>query len=141
MQIGGHIELTENPWSALAHELVEETGYNVSDLKVLQPYKDIPDIRTNIIHPLPAFFNTHKFSEAHFHSDLCYAFLAEKAPTLLPQEGESTDLRWLTLEEIKNEVEAKNAYVDLLLPYQKIIDELLLTWYAVKTDQFSTTFM
>ena len=36
LQPGGHIEHTENPWQALAHELREETGYELSQLRVLQ---------------------------------------------------------------------------------------------------------
>lgn len=37
MQFGGHIELDETPWQAVRHELMEESGYDLSDLQILQP--------------------------------------------------------------------------------------------------------
>lgn len=37
LQPGGHVELNENPWQAIEHELREETGYTFDELEVLQP--------------------------------------------------------------------------------------------------------
>ena len=42
IQPGGHVEHTENPWQALAHELHEETGYSIDQLSVLQPWDRLP---------------------------------------------------------------------------------------------------
>ena len=36
MQFGGHVELNEDPWQAIIHELEEETRYVISELKILQ---------------------------------------------------------------------------------------------------------
>lgn len=37
MQPGGHVELHETPWQAVVHEIEEEAGYEISQLKILQP--------------------------------------------------------------------------------------------------------
>lgn len=34
LPIGGHVELNESPWQAIAHELDEESGYSMSQLMV-----------------------------------------------------------------------------------------------------------
>lgn len=110
LQIGGHIELNETPWQAVAHELKEEAGYDVSELKVLQPTSRIPRIDNTVVHPVPFFVNTHLIGENHFHSDLCYAFTAQALPRSRPADGESLDLRYVTKEEL-NELASKGEAV------------------------------
>jgi 8-oxo-dGTP diphosphatase len=100
MQPGGHIELTESPWQAISHEIVEETGYNLSQLKILQPEHRIVSLPGAQVHPMPVCHNTHKVGDDHFHSDIVYAFVVYDDPEGVPGEGESNDLRWFNLYEL-----------------------------------------
>ena len=59
MQIGGHIELDETPWQSMAHELGDETGYQLPELTLLQPFDTVPSIGDAIVHPVPFLVNTH----------------------------------------------------------------------------------
>lgn len=103
-QPGGHIETNENIWQAIEHELSEETGYAFNQLRIVQP-KYIQ--KANLteegmkLHPVPFISNSHPVNDDHFHSDNLYLFTVTEQPSNAPGEGESTDLRWLTLEEIQ----------------------------------------
>lgn len=102
MQIGGHIELNETPWQAVAHELVEESGYTLSELDILQPPHPYI-VRGAVTHPTPFMLNTHTAGKGpHYHSDLCFAFIAHDLPKQPPTDGESADIRWMTLAELES---------------------------------------
>lgn len=103
LPVGGHIEITETPWQALAHEIQEESGYSLSELSILQPRVRLTDVVEAVVHPQPFFSNTHSFdgTGGHYHSDLSYAFVAQNVPQRLPAEGESAELMWLTLSELQ----------------------------------------
>lgn len=120
LQIGGHIELDETPWQTVAHELVEESGYELSELKLLQPLPSVPMVDNAVVHPVPFLMNTHKIGE-HYHSDLCYAFVARDVPQSAPGEGESTDLRWVTQAELNQLAEAGKAVKDSTDIYNHIL--------------------
>ena len=77
MQAGGHIELGETPWQSVAHEVEEETGFRLAELKVAQHNTDRTVEVASINHPTPFDMNTHSVGNNHFHSDLCYGFVAE----------------------------------------------------------------
>ena len=109
MQPGGHVELDEDPWSALARELTEETGYALGQLSVLQPSTRVRQLGGAAVHPQPVCVQTHKsdavpipldISPAHWHTDLTYALVVEGPPAGTPAPGESRDLRWLTRDEL-----------------------------------------
>ena len=102
LQPGGHVELNENPWSALTHELAEETGYDISLLNILQP-KFLFDGLVETVHPVPLVSRSHVFpnSVKHFHTDNSYGFLTTDSPTLLLGEGESDVLYWFTYGELE----------------------------------------
>lgn len=115
MPIGGHVELDETPWQSIAHELSEESGYELDDLKILQPPGVIRALSRVALHPYPVAMNTHDFFDdragEHFHSDTAYAFVANGGPGHDVGEGESTDLRWLSeseLDAIKSELIFEN---------------------------------
>ena len=91
MQIGGHIELDETPWQAMVHELKEESGYEPSELSVLQHTDKLPADVGNISHPIPFSMNTHSVGNEHFHSDLCYGFVAYDTPKASAAAGESNN--------------------------------------------------
>lgn len=109
LQPGGHVELNENPWAAISHEIQEETGYDMDQLTLLQPNTLSVNKLTNptaILHPIPFYSNTHDASTpdlggtTHRHTDTAYLFVTDEEPRHLLGEDESQDLRWLSLEEI-----------------------------------------
>lgn len=104
LQAGGHVELDETPWQSIRHELIEETGYDLNQLRILQPASNRLDfLSTAVVHPIPVVTHTHAYSSqsTHKHTDTVYAFIASGEPKGLPAEGESQDVRWLTLSELK----------------------------------------
>ena len=44
LQFGGHIEPHETPWEAITHELLEESGYELGQLELLQPTSRIKQV-------------------------------------------------------------------------------------------------
>jgi 8-oxo-dGTP pyrophosphatase MutT (NUDIX family) len=122
MQAGGHIEIDETPWQSVEHELREETGYLLDELSVLQVSKPhiIPGAVT---HPTPFMVNTHTAGKGpHYHSDLCYAFIATDTPANTPLEGESEDLRWMTIQQMKTELDDR-VLDDVIHIYDAIIEQ------------------
>lgn len=95
---GGHVELHQSPWTAAMAELVEETGYQPHQLKVLQPAERMTFITRVDVHPIPAVCHTGQYpgDVLHFHSDSMYAFITDQEPEGAPAEGESTDIVMFT---------------------------------------------
>lgn len=105
MQPGGHVELAEDPWTALLREIEEETGYTPGQLLLHCPSMNtINNFEKDpkVFHPYPMSFNTHSVGQGdHFHTDLGYAFtVLDTEPELEQAEGESRDIRWLSLSDI-----------------------------------------
>jgi len=105
MQPGGHVELNENPWQAILHELPEETGYDATQLAIFQPV--VPtflEADNTAVLPLPFLINSHRVKdgtvEDHYHDDSVYVFLADGLPNSDPAQDESQELRWLSADEI-----------------------------------------
>lgn len=102
LQFGGHVELHENPWQAVTHEIQEESGYTLDELELLQPYARIKVAGDTILHPVPITLNTHAFSKIdHYHSDIGFAFVASKPPKASPAENESQEMVLFTATELK----------------------------------------
>jgi len=99
--VGGHIELNESPWQAMVHEIAEESGYQMSELSVLQPLDRLKELPDEDLHPCPVLLNTHSAADDHYHSDTVWAFVTKAEPTGNAAEGESSDIRWMTLREIE----------------------------------------
>jgi ADP-ribose pyrophosphatase YjhB (NUDIX family) len=121
MQIGGHIELDETPWQSMAHELPEESGYQLNELHVLQPFADRPQGTGNVFHPTPFLSDTHNVGNEHYHSDFCYAFVADAEPRATVGEGESADLRWMTLPELDAAAKRGEAMMDCYYIYEYLM--------------------
>lgn len=138
MQIGGHVELDETPWQTLAHEIPEESGYGLDELDVLQPFAQIPPIADTVVHPTPVLSGTFFVSEGHYHSDYCYAFLANDLPYAQPAEDESTDLRWLTMSELRRAAAEGLALEDVADIYEFIARDIMPTYRSVKATSYST---
>jgi len=99
---GGHVELHQSPWMAAMAELVEETGYDPSQLAVLQPDVRMSFITRADVHPVPAVSHTAPYpgDVPHFHSDSMYTFVTDQEPSGTPGEGESTEVELFTAHEL-----------------------------------------
>ncbi len=135
MQVGGHIELDETPWQAMAHELVEESGYELSQLSILQPQQSLRSLNTAVLHPIPFSMNTHVINQDHKHIDHAYAFVANEGPTRLPKDGESADLRWLTCAELVG-LDAAQTIENVRQSYLFILNQILDNWESVPAADF-----
>lgn len=124
MQIGGHIELNQTPWQAIAEELLDEAGYDLSELKILQPDWRMRNMTETVLHPVPFCMNTHSVGNDHYHSDCIYAFTAEHLPDNLPKHTESHDLRWYSLEQLQLQADAGVALQDCTDVYKSLIGAL-----------------
>ncbi len=125
MQVGGHIERDEGAWQSLAHELLEESGYTLEELQLLQPFGGkIPRGEGNLMRPLPFVSDTHDVGDEHYHDDSCFAFIAEAEPRNGVGEGESSDLRWLTPEELQAAAKRGKALMDCYYVYEFLLEQL-----------------
>lgn len=99
---GGHVEKGESPWQSALHEITEESGYDHEQLTILQPPVRLRSLTGGVVHPAPVVSTTARFpgDPPHFHSDLLYALVADGPPAGTPAEGESTDIRLYTLDEL-----------------------------------------
>ena len=101
--VGGHVELDETPWQAVLREICEETGYEISQLQVLQ---SAPNLKQNpnsnaTYWPIPIAVQSHRYgNNNHFHDTLEYAFLTTELPNGEPDEGESREFWWADLVEL-----------------------------------------
>ena len=104
LPVGGHVELAENPWAAIIHEIKEESGYDIGQLNVLQPDERVLRMDGVKAHPVPLFLQTHRFSPelAHYHVDVGFAFATSEHPASPPSEGESSEVLWLTNDQIQD---------------------------------------
>lgn len=139
LPVGGHVELKETPWQAIAHELEEESGYQLEQLQILQPVSRISSMSMTVQHPTPLSMNTHSIPPNHFHTDIEYAFTATSEPTRNVAEGESVDLRWLSQAEIQALSHAE-MYENTKEVYNFIFDEALRKWDPVQTKEYLLDF-
>lgn len=98
LQVGGHVELHEDPLEALTHELQEEAGLNPTDYEIIGS-GDLPDIRGSKVLPIPVHFNVHTVVNTHKHIDMAYLIQA-KTDILQPAVGESQQIGWYSIDEI-----------------------------------------
>ena len=136
MQIGGHIELDETPWRSMAHEINEESGYQLDELQILQPCASLVTEQTLVQHPVPFLMNTHEVGNRHYHSDLCYGFVARDVPHLTVGDGESTDLRWMTIDDMQRHVEGGLMLGNVLGIYAHLFATMEL-YARLPADRFS----
>lgn len=120
MEVGGHVELNETPWQTVAHELVEESGYALDELEIYQPEYMPQAMEGWTVHPVPVLLNTYQPVPGHYHTDICYAFYADHPPKHTPVEGESQDVQWFTLDELKDEAARGVVLLDIVNAYRTI---------------------
>lgn len=102
LQFGGHVELTETPWQAVLREIAEESGYDKSQLKLLQPrYDRIASLPGVKLHPQPIAIHTYPAGGGHYHTDISYAFITSENPIHSIASCESDDFRLLGLSDLR----------------------------------------
>ncbi len=104
LQVGGHIELDEDPNQAAIREAKEESGLDVVLIgTAAQATKDGPTFR-NLI---PAtFLNIHAVGPdfVHQHCDFVYFATSTTRATNPREEEVAVELRWFTREELDDPV-------------------------------------
>lgn len=135
LPVGGHVELDESPWQAISHELSEESGYQLSQLRVLQPRSRINKMTKVVQHPYPLSMNTHDIPGGHYHTDIEYGFVTTEEPSLNVEENESADLRWVTRTEL-DELKPDSIFDNTREVYEFVFDEALDSWEQVSVDYF-----
>ncbi len=136
MQFGGHVELNETPWQAAAHEVQEESGYELSQLKILQPKHTLKTATGIKIHPVPACYMTHPFNDTHYHTDAEYAFTTTEPPAHPIGENESLDIRTFTAKEI-GALSSKEMFANTREVSLYILEVILKEWEPVDTSSFA----
>lgn len=136
MQFGEHVELRETPWQALIHEIQEESGYSINQLKLPQPLQRTENLPEITIHPQPVCILTHKYTGLdHLHNDTVYAFVTDQKPSGEVGEGESGEMRLLTRAELESA--DKNLIIeDVRKIGLKILDEYVTSWQQVNSDAY-----
>ncbi len=108
LQPGGHVELDQDPLQGLDHELLEETGLELSKCQIIEPAKQ-PKVRGQKTLPLPFHFNVHDFNKKHKHIDLEYV-IKSYTDKIKPEEGESQEFGWFNVDEIEKLNKNKKLY-------------------------------
>lgn len=139
LQPGGHVELNETPWQAICHEIVEETGYELAQLKILQPKIRMKTLSGAVLHPIPVCPNTHNFDEDgdHKHTDEGYAFTANGTPLGEPEEGESADMQWVSSSELKS-LSEDEIYTNTREIGEFVLGTILKEWEALELSEFQS---
>lgn len=134
-QFGGHIELNETPWQAAAHELKEESGYSLDEVRILQPENRMQHMSGAIMHPQPFAHSTIKYPnlDTHAHIDVLYAVTAEGEPASTPHEDESSDLKLFSKKQLIEESNVDPMTRDAAL---YALDVVLKKWSATATSEF-----
>jgi hypothetical protein len=88
-------------------------------------------------HPVPVVSNTHLVNDEHYHSDYGYAFVAQAKPTQAPADGESMDLRWLTIAELQAGVEKGDVLTDVMEIYAYIAEKIVPRYYQIDAVSYS----
>jgi 8-oxo-dGTP pyrophosphatase MutT (NUDIX family) len=137
LQFGGHVELHETPWQTVCHEIVEESGYAIGQLKLLQPDVRLRSLSRGVSHPLPFNVSTHDFPVAweHFHTDLSYAFVTTELPANAVAAGESGVMKPMTRDELCA-LSAEEILLDVQELALFVMETILPKWGQVDCDSY-----
>jgi 8-oxo-dGTP diphosphatase len=95
LQIGGHVELDEDPEQALLREVKEECGLEI-EIIGQKPGLQVPV--TKFLYA-PAFLNIHDINEKHKHIGMVYVAKA-KSDKFVLSEREHQGIRWFSKEDL-----------------------------------------
>lgn len=96
LQIGGHIELNEDPDEALFREVEEECGL---EIEIIGKKEQNIEVKGTKFLYAPRFMNIHDINETHKHIGLIY-FAKAKSDKFILSEREHKDIRWFTKEDL-----------------------------------------
>jgi 8-oxo-dGTP pyrophosphatase MutT (NUDIX family) len=140
LQFGGHVELEENPWQAIAHEMMEESGYDLNDVKILQPKGRIMRLSGAVLHPQPVCTFTHEFFPnepgRHRHSDITWAFVADGPPLHQIGEGESQRITLYSRQEL-DRIPDNEIFENVREIARYVLDVCYPQWEQVLTGDFT----
>ncbi len=98
---GGHIEANETPEEAARREIAEETGVKKLNFICNENKDNFSDRRTEMLLK-PHFIMSQLIETDHYHLDMIFFAKIEEKIYYSPEKHE---LKWFTLEEVKNEIE------------------------------------
>jgi 8-oxo-dGTP pyrophosphatase MutT (NUDIX family) len=98
LPIGGHVELDEDPETALYREAMEESGLEIELIGSAKPQISDPVCKPL---PTPVFLDIHEINPAHKHIGLTY-FARVKSGSVKLAEREHDDIRWFSREDLRN---------------------------------------
>ncbi len=101
-QLGGHIELDEQPIDAVNRELAEEAGLLPEQYEIVETHAG-PKPRNAVAIPAPFSVIIYNYGNdsVHKHIDMPYIIQA-KTDVLAPAEGESAEIGWFTLVQMQD---------------------------------------
>jgi hypothetical protein len=122
--------------------LTEESGYELDQLKVLQPRQRMQAQSGATVLPVPVSFITHQFDnplhqKEHHHDDLGFALVTPEPPRQKPQAGESTVIRYLTKKDLLATPESRLPG-DVRQTFIFIMDYCLKHWESLDINDFVT---
>ncbi len=97
LPVGGHVDLDEDPETALFREAKEETGL---EIEVLSTKPAIASPGTKFL-LTPNYMDVHEANPPHKHISLTY--FAQAKSSEFTRSDEHTDARWFTGEELADE--------------------------------------
>ena len=114
---GGHADGEMKPLETAIRELKEETG--VKDVKV---------VNDNIFGLEMVCINGHvkreKYVSSHEHLNFTYLLEVDESETLVKKEDENLGVKWIDVEEIKNNVSEKWMIENIYNKYNKKVENL-----------------
>jgi 8-oxo-dGTP pyrophosphatase MutT (NUDIX family) len=139
MQFGGHVELDEHPWEAVAREVREEAGYDLDQLQVMQQRDRIVQLSDAILLPQPLFIVNVTYGDKlpnHFHDDIAWAFVTHETPRHTIGSDESQELMLLSRSQVMG-AEGDRMFGNVRDAAIFIFDTCLPNWEAVPTEPLS----
>jgi 8-oxo-dGTP pyrophosphatase MutT (NUDIX family) len=107
--LGGHIELDEDPLETLEKELYEESGLKPENYTIIETHQGPSGIGVKEL-PNPFGLHMYKYGDKnHWHIDMPY-IIKSKTAVLQPLEGESQQIDWFDIPAIQDM--SKNKQVD-----------------------------
>jgi ADP-ribose pyrophosphatase YjhB (NUDIX family) len=97
LDVGGHIELDEDPNQAVLREIKEEVGLDAVLVGKAPIFKK-PDGETELIPP--RFLNRHNATLPHEHVDLVYFATVTNTDIVENEREKSPEIKWFTKEEL-----------------------------------------